>query len=370
VARAGGRLTPINVAIPERPDAHAADASADEDEKDQADEVGAPAIIEVLLLLLFLLPPPAPRGEAAHVHGGGAMKANDARGAVFRVSLQQSAISGRKVESRRKKMREGIRPLDATCLGAPQASLMLASLLVARASAPCRSSSVTCATQWKTTSPCLDGRAAAFANEEPTTEEPTHWVVVDRVQSADDAFKSALAVGAPEATVLVGAPAAVGRLRPERALVDKLLQSIVKEEPECAMAVGHCVDSLLLAWLQHLQAQEGSTGQQQFEGLRAAAQAHTAPVLEQRGFAEIEKPDMSALGRGEPVATHYARLPAGIFAYEALLASAETIAETARYNEILEALRSQPPPTPAEEPPSSGAPFQKEDPWARPGGIF
>ena len=44
--------------------------------------------------------------------------------------------------------------------------------------------------------------------------------------------------------------------------------------------------------------------------------------------------------------------------------------ETARYNEILEALRSQPPPTPAEEPPSSGAPFQKEDPWARPGGIF
>ena len=92
MARAGGRLTPINVAIPERPDAHAADASADEDEKDQADEVGAPAIIEVLLLLLFLLPPPAPRGEAAHVHGGGAMKANDARGAVFRVSLQQSAI--------------------------------------------------------------------------------------------------------------------------------------------------------------------------------------------------------------------------------------------------------------------------------------
>ena len=43
---------------------------------------------------------------------------------------------------------------------------------------------------------------------------------------------------------------------------------------------------------------------------------------------------------------------------------------TARYNEILEALRSQPPPTPAEEPPSSGAAFQKEDPWARPGGIF
>ena len=248
---------------------------------------------------------------------------------------------------------------------------MLVGLLVARASTPCRSNSVICATQWKTISPCLDGRAAALAKEEtPATEEPTHWVVVDRVQSTEDAFMSALAVGAPEPTVLVGAPAAVGRLRPERALVDKLLQTIVKEEPECAVAVGHCVDSLLLAWLQHLQAQEGST-EQQFEGLRAAAQSHTAPVLEQRGFAEIERPDMSALGRGEPIATHSARLPAGIIAYEALLGAAETIAETARYNEILEALRTQPPPTGvAEEPPSSGTPFVKEDPWARPGGIF
>ena len=248
---------------------------------------------------------------------------------------------------------------------------MLVGLLVARASTPCRSNSVICATQWKTISPCLDGRAAALAKEEtPATEEPTHWVVVDRVQSTEDAFMSALAVGAPEPTVLVGAPAAVGRLRPERALVDKLLQTIVKEEPECAVAVGHCVDSLLLAWLQHLQAQEGST-EQQFEGLRAAAQSHTAPVLEQRGFAEIERPDMSALGRGEPIATHNARLPAGIIAYEALLGAAETIAETTRYNEILEALRTQPPPTGvALEPPSSGTPFVKEDPWARPGGIF
>ena len=239
---------------------------------------------------------------------------------------------------------------------------MLVGLLVARASAPCRSNSVICATQWKTISPCLDGRAAALAKEEtPATEEPTHWVVVDREQSTEDAFMSALAVGAPEPTVLVGAPAAVGRLRPERALVDKLLQTIVKEEPECAVAVGHCVDSLLLAWLQHLQSQEGT--EQQFEGLRAAAQSHTAPVLEQRGFAEIERPDMSALGRGEPIATHYARLPAGIFAYEALLTSATTIAETARYNAILEALRSQPPPMAAEQPP----PGHHQKPT---GGIF
>ena len=238
---------------------------------------------------------------------------------------------------------------------------MLVALLAARATSPCRTGSVICAAQWKTISPCLDGRAAAVANEETPPPEPTHWVAVERLQSAEDAFASALAIGAPEATVLVGAPAAVGRLRLERALGDKLIQTIVKEEPECAVAVGHCVDSLLLAWLQHLGSQEGT--EQQFEGLRAAAQSHTGPVLEQRGFAEIERPDMSALGRGEPITTHFARLPASIFAYEALLGSAATIAETARYNEILEALRSQPPPTAAEEPPPR--PDQKPT-----GGIF
>ena len=63
-----------------------------------------------------------------------------------------------------------------------------------------------------------------------------------------------------------------------------------------------------------------------------------------RGFAEVERPDMSALGRGEPITTHFARLPAAIIAYEALLGSAATLAETARFNDILNALRSQPPP--------------------------
>ena len=67
-------------------------------------------------------------------------------------------------------------------------------------------------------------------------------------------------------------------------------------------------------------------------------------MLEQRGFAEIESPDMTALGRGEPISTHTARLPAGIIAYEALRSTASAPAETARYDEILEALRSQPPP--------------------------
>ena len=54
-AGAGERLTPTHVAIPERPDAHAADAAADDHEEEQADDVGARAIIEVLLLLRVVL---------------------------------------------------------------------------------------------------------------------------------------------------------------------------------------------------------------------------------------------------------------------------------------------------------------------------
>ena len=65
MARAGGWLTPINVAIPDRPDAHAADASADEHEEGQADDVGARAIIEVLLLLRVVLRLAA---HGAHAH--------------------------------------------------------------------------------------------------------------------------------------------------------------------------------------------------------------------------------------------------------------------------------------------------------------
>jgi len=106
-------------------------------------------------------------------------------------------------------------------------------------------------------------------------------VAVDRVQSAEDALQSALQIGAPEPAVLIGgAPAAIGRLRLERGLVDKLLQSILKEDPECAVAVGHCVDSLLLAWLQHVSySSQDEEGAPQFEDLRAAAQPHTAPQL-------------------------------------------------------------------------------------------
>jgi len=207
-----------------------------------------------------------------------------------------------------------------------------------------RASEARMMSEWKTISPCPSERALALCPQKTAdeAEEGTHWVAIERIQSAGDALAAALEPGAPEATVLVGAPAAVARLRTQRALVDKLLQSILKEDDECAVAVGHSIDALLKAWLEHV---EASNGEQTFEDLRAAAQPHTAPVLEMRGFAEVEKVDMAALGRGEPIATHSARLPAAIVAYDALLV-AETASPADRtvYTEILELLRKQPPP--------------------------
>ena len=54
-AGAGERLTTAHVAIPERPDAHATDASADEHEEGQTEDVGARAVIEALLHLRVVL---------------------------------------------------------------------------------------------------------------------------------------------------------------------------------------------------------------------------------------------------------------------------------------------------------------------------
>ena len=64
-AGVGERLTPAHVAIPERPDAHATDASADEHEEGQAEDVGARAIIEALLHLRVVLRLAARRAHEA-----------------------------------------------------------------------------------------------------------------------------------------------------------------------------------------------------------------------------------------------------------------------------------------------------------------
>ena len=68
-AGAGERLTTAHIAIPERPDAHATDASADEHEEGQAEDVGARAVIEALLHLRVVLRLAA-RGAHSAKEGG------------------------------------------------------------------------------------------------------------------------------------------------------------------------------------------------------------------------------------------------------------------------------------------------------------
>ena len=60
-----------------------------------------------------------------------------------------------------------------------------------------------------------------------------------------------------------------------------------------------------------------------------SATPFTAPILEKRGFAEVEKPDFSALARNEPIATHCARLPAACVAYSYLASNPGGTVDTA-----------------------------------------
>ncbi|KAJ1462129.1 hypothetical protein M885DRAFT_506232 [Pelagophyceae sp. CCMP2097] len=161
-------------------------------------------------------------------------------------------------------------------------------------------------------------------------------------------------------TVLIGMPAAVGRLRlgPEP-MLDALRSSIEKEDPRCASALTACVDALVEQWLDSL----GGETDTHFESLMVSASLHTATFFESRGFAEIEDPDLTAMGRGTPIATHRARLSATTFAFSTLLersSAASGLVEERRAARILELLRRQPPPPPEPEDQRPAAP----DPWA------
>mmetsp|Transcript_18781 Transcript_18781/g.74962 ORF Transcript_18781/g.74962 Transcript_18781/m.74962 type:complete len:127 (-) Transcript_18781:118-498(-) len=67
-----------------------------------------------------------------------------------------------------------------------------------------------------------------------------------------------------------------------------------------------------MTWLRLCEEPDGD-----FEALRASATPESAPVFESCGFVEIDDPDLTALARGEPIATHAASLPAALEAYEA-----------------------------------------------------
>ena len=111
-------------------------------------------------------------------------------------------------------------------------------------------------------------------------------------------------------------------------------------------AAGYCVDRLLLAWAAYLA--ESSSSGQAFEDLRVACGGvHKAKFFERRGFAKASTESVAQDG----VITHQARLPSAILAYGALLSdSAASRDERAMYEEILRALRCQPPPAATNRP--------------------
>ena len=194
----------------------------------------------------------------------------------------------------------------------------------------------------------IDGKACDDARDGDV------WVAAKETAAPAFSLSAAMEAATTDApVVVVGAPAAVGRLRPRRGgaapVVDVLRTSIPKEQTErCAEAQAAVLTKLLELWLESLG--DGD----HFEDLRASATIHTAAALESFGFAEIEFPDLTALGRDAAIETHAARLPAAILAFDALAAASPAAAAVA------ETLRAQPPP-PAGD---LNAPQPERDPWA------
>ena len=179
---------------------------------------------------------------------------------------------------------------------------------------------------------------------QPAEEIPGDvWVKVTENAAPSLDLASAMAAATSEPSIVVGAPAACGRLRTgDKPVIDVLRSSIAKEQVDrCGASMDACIEKLLECWLENL-------GGDEFESLGASATLYTSDAFERFGFAEIEFPDLTALGRGEPIVTHRARLSAAILACDARGCT-----------ELAEALRSQPPPSGKEE---AAAP--KKDPWA------
>ena len=212
---------------------------------------------------------------------------------------------------------------------------------------------------YRVESPCAPSAAAMLVGESVAAASDAgaldHWVAV-----YPNAVETSL--------VEVGAPAAIGRLRSLGSggfVLDQCRSSIPKEQPAAAKTIGLVVDALLLAWLAHVDSSDAS-----FEQLAASATPFTAPILEKRGFAEVEHPDFSALARNEPIATHSARLPAACVAYAYLQSRPDglSVVDLSSFQRILDGLRQQPPPpgavADAEVSDVDAADADADDPWA------
>lgn len=192
--------------------------------------------------------------------------------------------------------------------------------------------------EYRVESPCSLEAAALLAGDD-TVYSPQE-------SGAEHYWVAVLPNSIQTSLVEVGKPAAVGRLRGTSnggVCIDRLISTIPKEEPAAAKVISLATDALLRAWLKRIEL----TGTP-FEELTASTTPFTAPILERRGFIPEEKPDFKALGRGDPIATHRARLPAACLAYSYLLNNPSSMSpmDLVSIQSILETLRAQPPPKP------------------------
>ena len=248
--------------------------------------------------------------------------------------------------------------------------------------------------EYTLSAPCSRETAALVVGAEIANMPDAYWVAVRQPSAAAPTADLALAFDATSLTFDMSSPnaakeqmpAAVARLRPSLGILDQIRSTIPKEDPQTLEVLGLCIDACLLEWLRHLDSTPDSTRDstrdstpdstrdstraQQFESLSAASTLHTAELLESRGFSELEAPDLTALGRGAPITTHAARLPASILAYTVRSSQMEagklraSRSDTELVGDLLEGMRRQTPPEPTDGEEGGGGGQGGADPWA------
>ena len=223
-------------------------------------------------------------------------------------------------------------------------------------------------------SPCSSATAATVCKEALSSSADDYWVAVTNVPTAPKVdFDAALltapasiqgALGVPRMPI-GGEPFAVGRLRRHVSppMIDCLRSSLPKEDKLHADAIGLVIDALLLAWAEWL-SREAEASKLCFETLTASSSLACEAVLVQRGFMELDTVDFTAKARGEPLATHSARLPSALLSAKARAAQPGTEMDQAHLEGLVEALRSLEPPTPSSGAEDDGQPQTKSDPWS------
>ena len=161
----------------------------------------------------------------------------------------------------------------------------------------------------------------------------------------------------PTTPTSVGAPVAVARLDVNGGRLDYMRCSIPKEQAEAKEVLGLALDAALEAWLD-------KCGVRGYEALVASSTPFTAEILASRGFAEAEEVDFAALGRGDALVTHRARLPSAIVAFERRAQTCEDVLDGAMAQRLVDRLRQQPAVALGGAAADDEQPEPKRDPWA------